>query len=976
MPDFVLGRLKFTFKGQWQSNTGYVADDIVRYGGRSYVCKINHTSSPGNGFYTDNAYARWDIVSSGTDWKGDWQTSTYYKIDDVVRYGGTVYVANTGHLSNATTAFGLEPDYDKWVTYSASPFFVGNWSANVRYRVEDVFKFGSGLYRVTIPHFSNANTSSNVTTFNTHQGNVSIFVPGLEFEDTYNNATQYQTGDIVRYGGYNFIAIDETEGNLPTDTTYWRVLSTGFKHRGDYNNSTVYEPGDVVRYGASSYVAKLDSTGNLPTNATYWDLLTRGQMWKDYYAANVAYKPGDIVRYGGFIYVANVDTAGNAPSNNTFWDLQQTGIRWNNIWDSNTTYQLGDAVNYSNSAYISIVSDNANIIPGDPGSEVSWSLAAQGSQDTFTTTLGDIAYRGNVGMTRLGIGAVGQVLTSDGSIPYWKTNSNTGNVYYVAPEGVDSAGYGTSLHAPFASIKYATQQADNNATIFVKSGEYYEQLPITVKSNMAIVGDNQRTVIINPKAGLSDDGSNTNAQSTMFLMSDGAIINKVTMRGMTGWTANNQNEQNLTSTTPRGVFVRLNPATPIIHKSPYILEAAAFGTGAIGALVDGSVHGALGNKSMVFHGYTVISSDGIGYWIKDGGRAEIVSCFTYYCKFGYATTGGGIIRALNGNNSYGKYGVYSQGFLTTEQPVTGNVYGDLISGTFTNGIFAVGDLLTGNTTGATAIITNPQISNNKLYIKYLTGLRFQNNEDINSNAGGTGNLTSNGNVAGQNGFTLMANAFSSEPAPGRSIQFSDDPTNAYVIQSVSGTFLGANSVMTIVLTQDKALRSLDNAGLILRRDYSQARLTGHDFLNVGTGNVITTNYPGAPTTPPAQGNEVVEDFPGRVFYISSDQDGNFRVGDYFRIDQATGTATLNASAFNLAGLTSLRLGSIGAQLGETINEFSSDATMGGNSNAAVPTEYAVKTYVDNGDANVLSTVNATLAGGILNRRDGFFLGAM
>jgi hypothetical protein len=34
-------------------------------------------------------------------------------------------------------------------------------------------------------------------------------------------------------------------------------------------------------------------------------------------------------------------------------------------------------------------------------------------------------------------------------------------------------------------------------------------------------------------------------------------------------------------------------------------------------------------------------------------------------------------------------------------------------------------------------------------------------------------------------------------------------------------------------------------------------------------------------------------------------------------------------------------------LGETINEFSSDGTMGGNSNQAVPTEAAVRTYVDN-----------------------------
>jgi len=83
-----------------------------------------------------------------------------------------------------------------------------------------------------------------------------------------------------------------------------------------------------------------------------------------------------------------------------------------------------------------------------------------------------------------------------------------------------------------------------------------------------------------------------------------------------------------------------------------------------------------------------------------------------------------------------------------------------------------------------------------------------------------------------------------------------------------------------------------------------------------------------------------------VFFVTSDQDGNFRVGNYFRVDQATGSATLNASAFNLSGLTELRLGAIGGQIGVAINEFSADGTLSGNSDTAVPTEKAVKTYVD------------------------------
>ena len=69
--------------------------------------------------------------------------------------------------------------------------------------------------------------------------------------------------------------------------------------------------------------------------------------------------------------------------------------------------------------------------------------------------------------------------------------------------------------------------------------------------------------------------------------------------------------------------------------------------------------------------------------------------------------------------------------------------------------------------------------------------------------------------------------------------------------------------------------------------------------------------------------------------------------EFFKVEQATGKATLDASAFDLSGLSSLRLGSIGAQLGASINEFSTDGTLSQNSDEKVPTQRAVKTYVDN-----------------------------
>ena len=172
-------------------------------------------------------------------------------------------------------------------------------------------------------------------------------------------------------------------------------------------------------------------------------------------------------------------------------------------------------------------------------------------------------------------------------------------------------------------------------------------------------------------------------------------------------------------------------------------------------------------------------------------------------------------------------------------------------------------------------------------------------------------------------------------------------------------FLGSGSV----------IHSLnDEQDIRIRYIYSQARLTGHDFLQVGTGGTSTTNWPDVPTVDPVPSQEITEDFPGRVFYVSTDQQGNFRVGKYFRVNQATGSATLNASAFDLSGLTSLRLGSIGAQLGAQINEFSTDGTMSQNSNAKVPTQAAIRTYVQTKDNEHLVMAQNHATAGLATER--------
>jgi hypothetical protein len=124
------------------------------------------------------------------------------------------------------------------------------------------------------------------------------------------------------------------------------------------------------------------------------------------------------------------------------------------------------------------------------------------------------------------------------------------------------------------------------------------------------------------------------------------------------------------------------------------------------------------------------------------------------------------------------------------------------------------------------------------------------------------------------------------------------------------------------------------------------RLTGHDFLYIGTGGFSATNYPYVDATKAVSANQQLFVGGGRVFFTSTDQDGNFNVGNLFGVQQSTGTATLNASAFNLSGLQSLTLGSVSLGVGSaTITQFSTDPYFTANSDSVVPTQKAIKAFI-------------------------------
>jgi hypothetical protein len=128
MAEFKLGRIKFVWKGGWTTATTYYVDDIVRVGGRTYVCTVGHTSSADFNTDLEASPTKWNLFSSGINWRGDWATATLYQLGDLVKYGGNVYLCNDSHISAATTTLGLETDSAKWDTFIEGLDWQGAWT--------------------------------------------------------------------------------------------------------------------------------------------------------------------------------------------------------------------------------------------------------------------------------------------------------------------------------------------------------------------------------------------------------------------------------------------------------------------------------------------------------------------------------------------------------------------------------------------------------------------------------------------------------------------------------------------------------------------------------------------------------------------------------------------------------------------------------------------------------------------------------
>ncbi len=503
--------------GNWAPDTYYKIGDIVKLGGTAYFCTEGHTSvSDETDFPTQ--YSKWTTFFNSTDWKIDWQIETYYKINDIVRYGGKVYRCNTSHESAGNIAQGLESNASFWDTVSIAEDWKGPWQTSVRYKVNDIVRYGGNVYKCDIAHTSASSLESGLPA---DQGKWSLLNQGIDYKGTWTETTIYKIGDVVKYGSYLYKNNTFHISSPVFNSVYFELYVPGQEYNVVWDEATLYQPGDVVSYGGNLYYSNSLHTGLTPsTSATTWTLLFQGSNMKGAWNQLTEYKLGDVVRRGGNVYACLLDNVAQDPdflndgstTNSTYWDLIIPGIRWRGVWTPGQTYLAGDTVVWVASSYRckdKHIADSGNR-PDDDGEVGStlegryWAKITDGNRINRLKNVGDVRTFGatedgsTIGYKALPIGNQGKTLTVINNEVSWELLQNTEKVYYVAEFGEDVPTAGTSPQNPWRTIRYACENVTGYATIFVRTGDYEEILPISVPAFVAVVGDELRSTTVKP----------------------------------------------------------------------------------------------------------------------------------------------------------------------------------------------------------------------------------------------------------------------------------------------------------------------------------------------------------------------------------------------------------------------------------------------------------------------------------------------
>ena len=473
MAEFKLGRIRFVWKDIWQPSTQYFVDDVVRFSGSTFICVETHTSNASNdGFAVDFDFdpPRWNQMSTGQVWRGEWDTSTFYNENDIVKYGAAVYIAVQSHESAATIQEGLPADSEKWQVFAEGTRWRDSWETSTLYLAFDIVKYGGYTYICNETHTSASTTTDGLEL---DQAKWDTFNPGIEFKGDWNPATvRYKINDVVKYGAGLWICINphtSQNATFESQRSNWEEFVEGISFREDWDVSTEYKQGDVVVYGGNQFLSKTNHTGSIPTqSSTDWALFTQGFNFIEDWNSSTNYRVGDVVRLNSFTYIAVADNSNSEPPS-ADWEKLNSGLAWQGEWADSIDYKLGDVVKFGANAYICIdAHTSAQDSVNQPDNDVTadfWNVLTVGSETAVLESKGDLVFFSGSGPARLPLGVEGQVLRAGEEFPEWRSLNFVDHVYYVAQDGKDEPApvNGTTQDKPWKSIRYACDQIANGA---------------------------------------------------------------------------------------------------------------------------------------------------------------------------------------------------------------------------------------------------------------------------------------------------------------------------------------------------------------------------------------------------------------------------------------------------------------------------------------------------------------------------------
>jgi len=512
----------------------------------------------------------------------------------------------------------------------------------------------------------------------------------------------------------------------------------------------------------------------------------------------------------------------------------------------------------------------------------------------------------------------------------------TEKVFYVSEDGNDSND-GKTLNTSFRTIKVAAQAASASlalnppspypyrTSIRVKSGYYVEEAPITLVSNVSVLGDDLRSVVVRPTTGTK--GNN------LFLMNNGCYAQGLRLEGC---------EIDDLEDPRSGFFFAFAPGA-YISTSPYVQNCSAIntpfdkfytpldfdnanplvGNGPGGMLIDDSVLDPYSPlKSMIVDSYTQVAFNGIGMCARGRGYGQMVSFFTNFSRVGVYCIDGGHASLLNSNTTFGDYGLRSKGLRILVKPKTSLVTGTTVDPTASAYIatkktniqaYMMSQLaLYGNysssysNTGSTiyaATMKDSGLLINAICDDLLSPVVTR----VSQIASGffIGQDTSVGSVYTlpvQSGFTQGAVVSFPITSGNTGIAedfvlayqyirdyFVNDPDNFFT--SISGATITKVSQLLDVVEDTIQRVIIDEAGGDLLIEFgSLITSTSHDFSYAGSG----VNFLALPINQGGVGEtnltiRVFQEEGGRVYYTGGDETGDQYQGNEFIIRQKTGT---------------------------------------------------------------------------------------